>query len=239
MAVPIDGLYVAICSLGGDANNAGVPHPWHRDVPPKQMGVDAGAGGSFHAAFALYLARQDLTSFIRLTRPVAVGGRACPSGRVAPVVYWAATTRAHRADQRGGLCLVLRHAARAPGGALPARECWVPLQALCATADVELLQGRLVNLDPAANSFELADGRRFSAAWLSLNPGSQPKTPQGTGSELELLPVKPFEAFLKIWDEWHKSPQPLAILGGRDGGGRLARLVERPPRPPFHPQAPV
>lgn len=62
MAAPIDGLQLAICSLGGDANNAGVPHPWHRDVPPKRIGVDTsfppGTGGEFHAVFSLCLVEQ-------------------------------------------------------------------------------------------------------------------------------------------------------------------------------------
>ncbi|AJE21526.1 FAD-dependent oxidoreductase [Azotobacter chroococcum] len=101
-------------------------------------------------------------------------------------------------------------------------QCRVPLEGLCASTDVVLLQGRLVGLEPASSSLELADRRRFSASWLSLNLGSQPKAPQEVGDEMALLPVKPFEAFLKGWSQWQETPQPLAILGGGAAGVELA-----------------
>jgi pyridine nucleotide-disulfide oxidoreductase family protein len=110
-------------------------------------------------------------------------------------------------------------------------QCRVPLQTLCTAAGVELLQGRLVNLDPGSNTLTLSDGRHLLSSWLSLNLGSQPKAPQGVKSTLELLPVKPFEAFLNVWAEWRRSPQPLAILGGGAAGVELALA--------FAPQVPV
>jgi pyridine nucleotide-disulfide oxidoreductase family protein len=101
-------------------------------------------------------------------------------------------------------------------------QCRIPLQALCTAIDVELLQGRLLGLAPASNSVELADGRHISATWLSLNLGSQPRVPRGAGAALEVLPVKPFEAFLKGWKLWQQAPQALAILGGGAAGVELA-----------------
>ncbi|HBO1414547.1 FAD-dependent oxidoreductase [Pseudomonas aeruginosa] len=103
-----------------------------------------------------------------------------------------------------------------------ANQCRIPLQPLSAGADVELLQGRLVGLAPDSNTLTLSDGRQLSAAWLSINLGSQPKPPTVRDCQLDLLPVKPFEAFLTGWQEWCKSPQPLAILGGGAAGVELA-----------------
>lgn len=107
-------------------------------------------------------------------------------------------------------------------GRYQAEQCRVPLQGLCDAAGVELLQGRLVALDPDSNRLTLSDGRQLSSAWLSINLGSQPKPPPVLDSQLELLPVKPFEAFLATWQKWCQSPQPLAILGGGAAGVELA-----------------
>lgn len=51
-------------------------------------------------------------------------------------------------------------------------QCRVPLPALCACAGIELIQGEIVGIDPDSNSLSLADGRVYSAKWLSLNVGS-------------------------------------------------------------------
>lgn len=101
-------------------------------------------------------------------------------------------------------------------------QCRVPLQGACAAADVTLMTGQVVGLDPTINSVTLANGRRVSASWLSLNLGSQPRTPKGAGGEIELLPVKPFAAFLEGWSQWQQTPQALAILGGGAAGVELA-----------------
>ncbi|MBJ7545877.1 pyridine nucleotide-disulfide oxidoreductase, partial [Pseudomonas sp. OA3] len=77
-----------------------------------------------------------------------------------------------------------------------AEQCRIPLQALCAAAGVELLQGQVERLDSSARCVELADGRQYSATWLSLNLGSIPKAPQVGESLLDILPVKPFDSFL-------------------------------------------
>jgi NADH dehydrogenase FAD-containing subunit len=101
-------------------------------------------------------------------------------------------------------------------------QCRVTLPALCASAGIDLIQGRIVGIDPNSNSLRLADGRVCSATWLSLNVGSKPEPPQGDFRELELVPVKPFEGLVCAWRTWQKSPMPLAILGGGAAGVELA-----------------
>lgn len=107
-------------------------------------------------------------------------------------------------------------------GRYRAEQCRIPLQALCAAADVDLLEGQVSELDPIARCVVLADGRQYSATWLSLNLGSVPRMPQGSGTALEVLPVKPFGAFLQGWQRWQQAPQALAILGGGAAGVELA-----------------
>lgn len=101
-------------------------------------------------------------------------------------------------------------------------QCRVPLQGLCAGSTVELLEGHLIGLDAEANTLSLSDGRRLTAAWLSLNLGSQPGGPKLQDSCLQLLPVKPFEAFLATWNQWCEAPEALAIVGGGAAGVELA-----------------
>lgn len=110
-------------------------------------------------------------------------------------------------------------------GRYRAEQCRIPLQALCAAAGVELLQGQVERLDSSARCVELADGRQYSATWLSLNLGSIPKAPQVGESLLDILPVKPFDSFLQGWQRWQQAPQALAILGGGAAGVELALAV--------------
>lgn len=101
-------------------------------------------------------------------------------------------------------------------------ECRVPLQRLCEDADIELVIGRLVGLEPTINCLVLDDSRRMSATCLSLNLGSLPqKLPMAQG-DMALLQVKPFAAFIEGWHMWQRDPQPLAIVGGGAAGVELA-----------------
>lgn len=101
-------------------------------------------------------------------------------------------------------------------------QCRIPLQGICTAADVMLLTEPVVGLDPSINSVTLRDGRQVSGSWLSLNLGSQPAAPKGASQQMELLPVRPFAAFVERWSQWRLSPRPLAILGGGAAGVELA-----------------
>lgn len=104
----------------------------------------------------------------------------------------------------------------------PMRQCRIPLPKLCATADVEFVQGTLVALQPEAPSVLLATGTTLRSTWLSLNLGSQPWMPNQSGDGMELLSVKPFADFIRRWQQWEETPEPVAMLGGGASGVELA-----------------
>jgi pyridine nucleotide-disulfide oxidoreductase family protein len=101
-------------------------------------------------------------------------------------------------------------------------QCRISLTELCAKAGVELLLGQACGLSAQNQRLQLADGRQLQYRYLSLNFGSLPQAPKHRGSGLELLPVKPFSAFIARWQHWQPQPQPLAILGGGAAGVELA-----------------
>jgi pyridine nucleotide-disulfide oxidoreductase family protein len=107
-------------------------------------------------------------------------------------------------------------------GRYRAEHCRIALGPLCAAAGVELLQGQIDGLDADSGTLQLSDGRAYSADWLSLNVGSQPAGLAVQEPGMELLPVKPFEAFVDTWQRWQRAPQALALLGGGAAGVELA-----------------
>ena len=101
-------------------------------------------------------------------------------------------------------------------------QCRIDLAELCAKAGIEPLLGQACGLSPQNQQLQLADGRQLPYRYLSLNLGSQPLAPKQYGSGLELLPIKPFSAFIARWQHWQLQPLPLAILGGGAAGVELA-----------------
>jgi NADH dehydrogenase FAD-containing subunit len=101
-------------------------------------------------------------------------------------------------------------------------DCQVELQPLCRAAKVELIASPVTSLSAAQQRVQLGDGRSLSASWLSLNVGAQVASPAQQGEAMQLLAVKPFDAFLHGWQQWQAAPQPLAILGGGAAGVELA-----------------
>lgn len=102
------------------------------------------------------------------------------------------------------------------------RQCRVALPKLSAAAEVEFVQGTLVALQPETPELLLATGVSLRSTWLSLNLGSLPWVPDQTGDGMELLSVKPFSDFIRRWQQWDETPEPLAVLGGGPAGVELA-----------------
>ncbi len=103
-----------------------------------------------------------------------------------------------------------------------ARQCRVALPKLCAAAKVEFVQGTMVALLPETPELLLATGETLRSTWLSLNLGSLPGVPEQSGDGMELLSVKPFADFIRRWQQWQETPEPLAVLGGGAAGVELA-----------------
>ncbi|MES2817551.1 MAG: FAD-dependent oxidoreductase [Pseudomonadota bacterium] len=109
-------------------------------------------------------------------------------------------------------------------------ECRIALVPLCRAAGVELRIGEVLGLQASTRQLSLADGGKLSAAWLSLNVGARVAVPPQAGTQMQVLPVKPFAAFLAGWQAWRVEPRPLAILGGGAAGVELAlALADRVP----------
>jgi len=102
------------------------------------------------------------------------------------------------------------------------QDCCIELEPLCRAAGVELLLGEVRALQADTNDLHLADGQRLQAEWLSLNVGAGRLAPTQQGEGMQLLPVKPFGAFLEGWRRWREAPEPLAILGGGASAVELA-----------------
>jgi NADH dehydrogenase FAD-containing subunit len=103
-----------------------------------------------------------------------------------------------------------------------ARQCRVALPRLCAAAEVEFVQGTIVALQPETPELLMATGVSLRSTWLSLNLGSLPWLPDQTGDGMEMLSVKPFADFIRRWQQWEETPEPVAVLGGGAAGVELA-----------------
>ena len=158
--------------------------------------------------FALLLAGAG-HAHLGVLRQWAVKPQSRPTGRI---VLLSADAHAWYSGMLPGLL----------SGRYALEQCRIGLAKLCAKAGVELLLGQACGLDPQHQQLQLSDGRQLAYRYLSLNLGSQPLAPTQYGSGLELLPVKPFRAFIARWQHWQPQPQPLALLGGGAAGVELA-----------------
>jgi pyridine nucleotide-disulfide oxidoreductase family protein len=101
-------------------------------------------------------------------------------------------------------------------------ECRIDLRRLCAAIGIQLIEAQACGLELASQCLHLNSGQAPGYRLLSLNTGSRPQLPEQSGRALELLPVKPFGAFISRWQAWQAAAQPLAILGGGAAGVELA-----------------
>jgi len=102
------------------------------------------------------------------------------------------------------------------------QDCCIELEPLCRAAGMELIVGEVRALQAETRELQLGDGRSVRADWLSLNVGAGRLAPPQQGEGMQLLPVKPFAAFLDGWQHWRQAPEPVAILGGGPAGVELA-----------------
>ena len=107
-------------------------------------------------------------------------------------------------------------------------DCRIELQPLCLAAGVEFICGQASALDAQTQRLEIAGAASLGYRQLSLNLGALPLLPTQHGNGMELLAVKPFGRFIQRWQDWHRQPQALAILGGGAAGVELALVSEAP-----------
>ena len=109
-------------------------------------------------------------------------------------------------------------------GHYTAADAQIDLARLAREAGVEMIQGRVLWLDPAAKRAGLANGDTVDYDIVSLNLGS---TPEGAGANA--IAVKPFEGFIASWRELlDKGPAAprIAVVGAGAGGLELAMAMK-------------
>jgi len=108
-------------------------------------------------------------------------------------------------------------------GHYAAQDAQIDLARLARGVGVELVQGRVVRLDPDAKEIELAGGATLRYDVVSLNLGSIPD-----GVVEPAIAVKPFDGFFTRWrellDTGPKAPR-IAIVGAGAGGVEVAMAM--------------
>ncbi|WXL26018.1 FAD-dependent oxidoreductase [Ectopseudomonas mendocina] len=107
-------------------------------------------------------------------------------------------------------------------GRASADDAQIDLQSLCRAAKVDLIVNPVHSLSAAQQQVQLEDGRTLRGKWLSLNVGGKTKAPEQSGDAMQVIAVKPFDAFIRNWQQWQAEPKPLAILGAGAAGVELA-----------------
>jgi selenide,water dikinase len=109
-------------------------------------------------------------------------------------------------------------------GHYAAAQARVSLAKLAREAGAELIQGRVLALDPVAKRVLLEQGDTVPYDYVSLNLGSVPR-----GAVESAIPVKPFERFIAHWhDLLEKGPRAprIAITGAGAGGVEIAMAMK-------------
>ncbi|MSQ49715.1 MAG: FAD-dependent oxidoreductase [Betaproteobacteria bacterium] len=105
----------------------------------------------------------------------------------------------------------------------------IDLARLAQGASAELIQGRAVQIDPAAKRMVLANGATLAYDVLSLNLGSLPEYGGVAGALEQAIAAKPFEGFLALWrDLLENGPRAprIAVVGAGAGGVELAMAMQ-------------
>ena len=114
-------------------------------------------------------------------------------------------------------------------GHYAAVDAQIDVARLARAAGVELIQGCVLSIDPAARQVILANGDTIGYDVASLNLGSLPNYFDVPGAGAHAIAVKPFEVFFARWRELlEKGPQAprIAIVGAGAGGVELAMAMK-------------
>ncbi|MGK0443036.1 MAG: selenide,water dikinase [Pseudohongiellaceae bacterium] len=112
------------------------------------------------------------------------------------------------------------------------QECHIKLPQLCQKAGVELLIGKIDDVDTENKTVSGPGIAPQSYNWLSLNIGSQSHLDNIKGAKYQGIAAKPIEDFLNKWQHLtkkicnHKSNYKIAIVGGGAASFELALAVQ-------------
>jgi pyridine nucleotide-disulfide oxidoreductase family protein len=109
-------------------------------------------------------------------------------------------------------------------------DCTIALAPLAAAASAQLLLGRAVALDAAAQVVTLADGQRIEYDVLSLNTGPVQDRDRIPGARDNALFVRPIEAFVQLWSRTRAlaadSALDVVVVGNGAAGLEIALAVQ-------------
>ncbi len=114
-------------------------------------------------------------------------------------------------------------------GHYAAADAQIDLARLAGEAGAELVQGRLLRLDPAEKQAHLANGDALAYDVASLNLGSLPDFFAVPGAGEHAVAVKPFETFFERWRDLLANGPPaprIAIVGAGAGGVEVAMAMK-------------
>jgi selenide, water dikinase len=114
-------------------------------------------------------------------------------------------------------------------GHYAAADARISLAHLARGAGAEMIQGRVLRLDPAAKQAVLEHGDTVPYDYASLNLGSLPDFSAAPGAAEHATAVKPFDTFFGSWrallEAGPKAPR-IAIAGAGAGGVELAMAMK-------------
>ncbi len=105
-------------------------------------------------------------------------------------------------------------------------DCALPLDPLCTRLGLRLLHGQVTAFDAGQRTLQLDSGLAIQADIVSFNVGSQPASVI-TDDSLPLIPVKPFPAFIRQWQQWcaEATPRRISVIGGGAAAFEIAMAL--------------
>jgi selenide,water dikinase len=136
------------------------------------------------------------------------------------------------------LTLITQHALTPYSGMLPgyvaghygADELYIAVEPLARLAQCRLLLAEATGLDPDGRTVRLRDGGEVAFDLLSVDTGAETRVPQGAGTGLDAIPVKPIDRFALRWSALAEridrgDALRIAVVGGGAAGVELALAI--------------